>query len=429
HIPAASDANNLINIGHQQLNRGEVASAIATFSKAIEQDPRNDLAYANRAISYFWDEAYDKAERDAEQALKLNRSNPVTYRVRGLLAKHALHFDDALADLTRSLQLDDDNSFTYYQRALVYEARQQATQARADAEQAIRRHPADVPAAYPLLARLYQARGDTERAAAQAEALITALPASTQSYIYAAEIYSQLDQNDAAQAAIERGLRAAPDIRLHLTRAALLPVKDVQGRRTAIEAALALNPGDAEALQMRAELESHTLHYQDAIATLSTVLRSMPEQRPERANALMNRGLLYSKLKQPNAAQHDFDAANTVSTTTSAKNNICWALAIRNLALPAALNYCEAALALAPNNVNAWDSKGMVLLRMGRYQDAVSAYTTALGLRASMAPSLYGRGIAQHRLGRYTEGDADIKAAVTLDQSISARFVNYGLKP
>jgi tetratricopeptide (TPR) repeat protein len=81
-----------------------------------------------------------------------------------------------------------------------------------------------------------------------------------------------------------------------------------------------------------------------------------------------------------------------------------------------------------PNVANFLDSRGFVLLRMGRYDDAIASYDAALQQQSKSA-SLYGRGIAKRRRGDTRGGDADLKAARDLDTHVSAEFAAFGVTP
>jgi tetratricopeptide (TPR) repeat protein len=432
--PRASAANNaaamdLVKIGKEQLDRDEITSAYATLTKALERDPNNAVALSSRAVAAYENGDYARAESDAQQATKLDKSNPVPYRVRGMVAKREQRYNDALADFTRAIQLDNDNSFTYYQRAVTYEADNQVGPALADAEQAIRLHPTDTPEAYGLLARLYHAKGDINKAAAQAEAMIAALPKRAESYTGAAYIYTLVGKQSDAFATLDRGMKTSPDITLHTYRARLLPPADTAGRKAAIQAALAMNPRSTDAMQLRAALEYDTHQYQAAVATYTGVLSDLPANSHRRPELLLGRGLAYTKLGQREGAKKDFQAAREASSYAPTLNTICWELATRNIELKVALDSCDTALAMAPKDSQVSDSRGFVLLRLARYEEAVKAYDAALAIRPTFAYSLYGRGIAKNKLSKHKEGDTDIKAALAADDGIGRTFAAYRITP
>jgi tetratricopeptide (TPR) repeat protein len=426
---AIAEADKLVDQGTDQIDHFDMTGAIASLTKALELNPDNDMAYANRGIAYFLNDDYEQARQDGNKTISMNDKNQGGYRVRGLVALHDGKYTDALADLTRSIQLDPKNAFTYYHRGLAYEADRQPNQAHDDAEQAIHLAPTYAEP-YLLLARLYQTKGENDKAAAQAETLIKTGPDIIRSYIIATLIYTNLHDADAALAAVDRGIKVRPGPTLYLRRAELLPPSDTAGRRAAIEATLKLKPHLTDALQMLGQLEYDEHRYQASIDTLGATLAGIPATDWRVADILKARGIAYAKIGKPKAAREDFDAArNAAGNTSLALNNICWYLATRNIDLGTALEDCNLSTEKDPKNEQAYDSKGFVLLRMGRYEESIKTYDIALAAWPSNPHSLYGRGIARRRLGRHKEGDADIRAAQAIAPKIAATFAGYGVTP
>lgn len=430
HVTATkAEVTKLLDLGTSQLNAGDIPGAIATFTQILEHDSKNDMAYAARAMAYYLAQDDEHSKQDSDMALAINQQNAVAYRAWGLLAMREGNLEQSQADLTRSIELDPGSDYSYYSRALAYEADHQYKRARTDAQQALKLY-ASYQDTYLLLARLWQQAGDTGKAAAQAEAAIAAAPKQAWSYLAAARIYAALDRPDAALAALERGIKVIPHIALYLQRAELLPKSDTTARLAAIEAALALDPRSLHALRLRAQLEYDESKYQASIDTLTWSLSIMPPAGLERAVALMSRGIIHANLGQGKAAKADFDATRVAAGNTLAVlSSLCHQLAIRNLELSTALEYCNAALARDATNVSALNSKGIALLRMGRYQKALDAYGSALAAQPALAESLYGRALVRKKLGRARAGEADIQAALAVDPSVADTFASYGIRP
>jgi tetratricopeptide (TPR) repeat protein len=97
--------------------------------------------------------------------------------------------------------------------------------------------------------------------------------------------------------------------------------------------------------------------------------------------------------------------------------------------LQEALADCNEAVKVKPDYVNALDSRGFVLLRMGRYDEAIADYDAALQIDSGKVASLYGRGMAKRRKGDYAGGNIDIAAAKAAKSSVVAEFARYGLLP
>ena len=73
------------------------------------------------------------------------------------------------------------------------------------------------------------------------------------------------------------------------------------------------------------------------------------------------------------------------------------------------------------------DSRGLVHLKMGKLDNAIADYTSALEVQQKNASSLYGRGIANAKKGDEKAARADIEAAKAIDPDIEEDFKRYGV--
>ena len=101
--------------------RGEYKEAIEFFTKAIELDQKNALAYALRAISYLGlANKHDQAIQDFTKAIELDPKNTLTYAFRGRtyldLGKH----DQAIQDFTEAIELAPNHADAYFDRGFTY---------------------------------------------------------------------------------------------------------------------------------------------------------------------------------------------------------------------------------------------------------------------------------------------------------------------
>jgi tetratricopeptide (TPR) repeat protein len=87
-------------------------------------------------------------------------------------------------------------------------------------------------------------------------------------------------------------------------------------------------------------------------------------------------------------------------------------------------------LRASPNYPDAFDSRGLVDLKLGFYKKAIADFTSALSqLRGTKrASSLYGRGIAKRRIGNAAGAKADIDVAKILKPAIVDEFASYGIQ-
>jgi tetratricopeptide (TPR) repeat protein/predicted aspartyl protease len=111
-------------------------------------------------------------------------------------------------------------------------------------------------------------------------------------------------------------------------------------------------------------------------------------------------------------------------------NHRCWVRATANQHLNEALDDCNRARSLrGSTDVAILDSRALVYLRLGRLSDSIEDYDSALRINPNVPTSLYGRGLAELRVGDKDKGQADIAAAEKLDQHVAQRFAKMGLTP
>lgn len=77
-------------------------------------------------------------------------------------------------------------------------------------------------------------------------------------------------------------------------------------------------------------------------------------------------------------------------------------------------------------SVSAFDGRAMLFLRLGRFDEAIADFSSALALEPHEAHSLYGRGVARIRKGDRAGGEKDIAAAKESLPGIADHFRKYG---
>jgi tetratricopeptide (TPR) repeat protein len=94
--------------------------------------------------------------------------------------------------------------------------------------------------------------------------------------------------------------------------------------------------------------------------------------------------------------------------------------------LQAALADCNESLRLLPSIV-VYGTRSFVLLKLGRFDEAIAQYDAGLKVYAKSANSLYGRGVARRKKGDVAGGDADIAAAKALNGDVADLFAKWGV--
>lgn len=82
-----------------------------------------------------------------------------------------------------------------------------------------------------------------------------------------------------------------------------------------------------------------------------------------------------------------------------------------------------------PEEASFLDSRGLVLLRLGRNDEALADYDRVLAKNANIPSSLLGRSIVWARRGNLSKAGADENAALKIAPDIKADFDRYGVVP
>ena len=150
--------------------KSDVDRALADFTAAIAIDPlpRSDLPglphiniYSNRGLAWEAKGELDRAMADFDQAIKLDRNDAEAYdrRARAWLARG----DRAEADFTDEIRIDATRKDAYDNRGLILQAKGEPDAAIADFTQAIRLEPNDA-AAYLSRGQILLGKNDVEAA-------------------------------------------------------------------------------------------------------------------------------------------------------------------------------------------------------------------------------------------------------------------------
>lgn len=217
-------------------------------------------------------------------------------------------------------------------------------------------------------------------------------------------------------------------------------------------AVLTLQPDDIQAHVARAELlQSHPdADPTDAVPVAKSDLDAVSRLATLDASERLTAGVLYGRLGDYSNAVAQIEQwlghHPLKGDQATGLNELCWLRATDNRDLNEALDDCSRALDLQPHEAEAetgsllgtniasddthiLDGRALVYLRLGRAEDAIYDYSTALHSNPRMPTSLYGRGLAELRLGEKAEGQDDLAAAEKLDSGIAKYFAKMGLAP
>ncbi len=411
-----------VDRGNVLLDRGRLDEALKDFEAALSIAPGNVTARADRGVTRAWQGDFAAAEADFAAVDKVAPNNAIVWRGRGLAAEKQATFKPAADAYTRALTIEPGNVFSLVGRARAKRALGDNDGALADLAAALVTAPKN-PDAYLLRANILRSMNKPDAVIAEADALLRAMPDSDYAQVSAAKLYAASGRKTAALAAFDRALAIKPAAYIYFNRFDIRDRSDHAGRAADIAAAAKLEPDSPSVLAYRATMLMQDGKFADAVSAYDAQLAALPGN----TFALNARGVAKVRAGDVKGGEADLAAAAAKASEPVDFNNLCWAKATAGIALSSALADCDKALARSPKVAGFLDSKGLVLLRLNRNDEAIATYDAAVAIAPDLAGSLYGRSIAWQRKGDAARAAADRTAALKSDAQIVAEFADFGV--
>ena len=415
-VPALIDRGNLL------LNQNKYADALVDFSDALAKEPKNKIALADRALAYVYMNQYDKATADLDAAQAVDPNYEVMWHGRGVLAERNGDYVKAGEAYGKAIKAKADDQWALGRRAYMRRTTGDFDGALSDAARALAENPASMDL-HRLRADIFRIEADPKSALAEADAIAGPDERSVPALMQAGGIYETLDMNDKAVSAYDRVIAISPSMDAYLARARARDKTDAAGKLADLDAAAKLAPDDPRIVLFRGEMLFEAGDYAGAAKVYDAALMKQPKQPV----FLLRRAIAQARAGDDAGASKDFAAAREAVSGAFWLNDICWEKGTAGVALQSALADCDAALAAEPNSAPVTDSRALVLLRLGRLDDAIAAYDKVIAETPRQATSLFGRALAWQRKGNSEKAQTDRVAALRIDPDIEKRFAQFGL--
>lgn len=453
----STTAEDYVNQGLALQAAGDSDGALQAFEQAMALDPDSANAVANRGIILFWKDDLERARADFDRASDLDPSEVVALNGHGLLAIREERFDDAVIEFSRVLRQRRNDPFALSMRAQAYAGRGDFDRALADLDALAAQNAGGLWSLGQRYLMLLQAERRRD-ALATLDQMLAAEPEHNDLRLERAILAYGLDKDAAAARVVVADVLAQDSsARNHVVSARLRDPTDLEGRRADLDAAIAQNRHNREAITDRIMLEiddgdpaaaleiiDEAQRRADAAAQatetpllevvverqvfLTPLLDSAESYGPYNDTAFLRSLRAEALIAADRLSEAEADLAvlrAEAEGSANDLNNLCWIQATRGAFLEQALADCEAALALEPTSAAILDSRGMALLHLDRPAEALADYEAALAQSPRMAPALYGRAFARRALGQTEAAQADFTAAAAIDEQAREGFKVY----
>ncbi|MCI0339186.1 MAG: tetratricopeptide repeat protein, partial [Acidobacteria bacterium] len=303
---------------YQEMKRYK--DALADFNRAIELDPKNAWAVANRGVIYGLMKRYKEALDELNCAIELNENSAFAITNRGQTHRMMMQYEDALADFDRAIELDAKDAWAIGSRGQTYRDMTRYEEALADFNRAIE---LDAKNSWAIAQRgeTYRAMKQYEEALADFSRAIELDAKDAWAVAQRGETYRAMKQYEEALADFNRAIELdAKDAYVIAHRGVTYnSMKQYKEALADFNWAISLDAKDAHAIVHRGQTHREMKRYEDALADFNRAIKLDAKY----AWVAAQRGETYRAMERYEKALADFNR----SIKLEAKD--AWAIAQR----------------------------------------------------------------------------------------------------
>jgi len=440
-------ASDFLEHGLELKKKGEYDKVITNYSRAIEMEPKGDIAnraYYNRANCWLAKKDYDKAIVDYTKAIEIKR-NALTYNNRGIAWKKKGDFEKAMADFyeaikinpsnsdsydslgslfldkgeyekaleaySTSVKIKPDNAYAFSQRGYAWKKKEEYDRALADYSEAIRLDAKD-SWSYAERAYIFIKQGENDKAIADCTKAIEiksdyayAYSKRGDAWLYkgtydkAISDYSAALQFNSGNSYVWGQLGYTWKMKKDYDKAILNFTKQVE-----------IEPKSDWGFWQRARCWQAKKEYDKAISDYSRAI----EIAPKKVSYYCDRGVTWNYKREFDRELADYNKAIKINPQYAIAYNNRGAVWNEKGEYAKAITDYSRAIELDSKYVLAYQNRGNVLSKKGEIQRALDDYTKAIELDSREYKSYYKRALILEKMGRLQEALEDARKALKL---------------
>lgn len=380
-----NDSASIIELGNVELKLNKLDKAIELFDRALLSNPNSAEAFMGRSDAKLQKGLIYDAISDLSYAMGLMQDSERMFIRRGELNLAAERYSDAIKDFTAALKFNPKNIKVYEKRAQAYLAKKNYSYAIADYEQILNIDKRDINAMIESAKILHKYVRSSNAAMILLDRAAKVKP--TNPDIYKVRAYIKADINDL------KGSMA--------------------DFNTAIKYCGNDNKNIAEIFSMRGELYYKQGFYEEAIKDYNVMIDkwpNVPDLYKKRANALKETENYGAAVKDysyiirlvPDELDNYFTLA--LLYIERMKNNSMGLKVIE-----------KAVDRFKKSSSDVYQLKGEILLKMGKFNEAIDSFLIALEINPKSIEALYFKGNAEYKMGDVDAAIADYSKIIELD--------------
>ena len=389
-----SDAGAHNNLGVLYYNKGMYEEAVTAFARALELDPKMQVAQRNLEVAYF----------------------------------HTGYYDRRVTELRDKLRAHPDDRDARWELGRAYAAIGDGKEAVAEFNAILEYAPNDVGAIVQLgLAE--KANGDLERAQCWLERALALDGTSPLVHQYIGEVLYNRGLNDQALDALRRSIELSPDNAdaHYLMGFVLGDLGEHEAARAATKRAIQLNPSLSRAQANLSIDRYNSAKYNELVPARQERRSSQLELSTDGHLAHYNLGLAFRQKGYYNEALKEYRLALDRHEDANLVRQAMAEVHLLKQEISVAIELYDQILLAQDNSPKLWCERGVAIHQQGQHAAAAASYRRALELDPAYAIAHNNLGVAQYHAGETEAAVDSFRAALSSQPSFVKAWLNLAL--